>query len=193
MTRDPIMVERFVEVWRSLKKESDRGSVIVAAAVLEDQLEELLKNRLVQNSDQSDPLFDGANSAIGTFSAKIELAYRIGAISQKVRQSVNILRRLRNDFAHFADEINFESNSVKDRTRNLLTLNRELVELIWSGVREDIYKEIGINEPPECTDYFTDMIQNAGYRHTFQLWASILVGVLAEKAMEIQRLEATDA
>lgn len=189
MTSDPIMVQRFAEVWRSLKKESDRGSVIVAAAVIEDQLEELLKNRLVTNSDQNAPLFDGANSAISTFSAKIELAYRTGAISQKVRQSTHILRRLRNDFAHIANEISFDTSSVKDRTRNLLNLNKEFVGFMWSEAREEIFKGIGIDNPPECTDFFTDMIQSAGYRHTFQLWASALAGLLAERSAEIPRLE----
>jgi len=189
MVSDPIMVQRFAEVWRSLKKESDRGSVIVAAAVVEDQLEELLQNRLVQNSDQNDPLFDGANSAIGTFSAKIELAYRTGAISQRVRQSAHILRRLRNDFAHLANEISFDTNSVKDRTRNLLTLNKEFVEFLWTEARDEIFAGVGISSPPECTDFFTDMLQSAGYRHTFQLWASALAGSLAEKSMEIRRLE----
>ena len=76
MTKDPLMVQRFSEVWKILKKESTRGSVIVASAVIEDELQGLLKGRLVLCSEDNDLLFEGANSPVGTFSSKIELAYR---------------------------------------------------------------------------------------------------------------------
>ena len=189
MTQDSLMVEKFAEVWRALKKESVRGSVIIAAAEIEDQLEELLKNRFLLCCEESDLLFDGGNAPIGTMSSKIELAYRTGCISAKLRKSLHILRKLRNDFAHLSHEINFDTQSVKDRTRNLLKLNSEFVELIWRESRDEIFSSVGITEPPKCEDYFKDMLQNSGYRHTFEIWASAVAGALAEKCSEIVRLE----
>jgi hypothetical protein len=190
MKNDSLMVQRFGEVWRTLKKESVRGSVIIAAAEIEDQLEELLKNRLLLCCEDSDQLFDGSNAPIGTMSSKIELAFRTGCINVKLRKSLHILRKLRNDFAHLSQEIGFDTQSVKDRTTNLLKLNSDFVELIWKDARPEIFALVGVTEPPECNDLFTDMLNNAGYRHTFEILASAVAGSLAEKCTEIERLEA---
>ncbi|WGL16198.1 hypothetical protein PVT68_15670 [Microbulbifer bruguierae] len=187
--QDSVMIQKFSEVWRALKNESVRGSVIIAAAEIEDQLEELLKNRFLLCCESSDSLFDGGNAPVGTMSSKIELAYRTGCIGPQLRKSLHILRKLRNDFAHLSQEISFDTQSVKDRTRNLLKLNSDFVELIWTGTRDDIFSVAGITEPPKCEDYFSDMLKNAGYRHTFEIWASAVAGSLAEKCSEIERLE----
>nr|WP_320115520.1 hypothetical protein [uncultured Desulfuromonas sp.] len=192
MTQNSFIDKNFLEVWRALKKESVRGSVIIAAAEIEGQLEELLKNRFLLCCEDSDLLFDGGNAPIGTMSSKIELAYRTGCIGAKLRKSLHILRKLRNDFAHLSNEISFDTQSVKDRTRNLLKLNSEFVELIWRESRDEIFSAVGITESPKCKDYFTDMLQNAGYRHTFEIWASAVAWSLAERCSEIVRLEAND-
>lgn len=131
MIGDSLMVIRFEEVWKSLKNESVRGGVIIAAAVIEEQPEELLKNRLVLCCEERDALFEGVNAPIGTMSSKIELSYRTGCFNSKLRKSLHILRKLRNEFAHLSHDISFETQSVKDRTRNLLKLNREFVEFYW--------------------------------------------------------------
>ena len=182
------MVQKFAEILRTLKKESIRGSVIIAAALIEDQLQELLENRLLLCHEENDPLFSGANAPIGNMSSKIELAYRTGCITGKTRKSLHILRKLRNDFAHLSHEISFETQSVKDRTRNLLKLNSEFVEFMWKGVRTEMFELAGVNDPPPCKDFFTDMLQNAGYRHTFEIWASAVAASLAEKSTEIECL-----
>ncbi|WIO74751.1 hypothetical protein QP938_02270 [Porticoccaceae bacterium LTM1] len=179
---------RFEKVWKALKKESVRGSVVMASAVIEDILEELLKNRLELCCEEHDPLFDGANAPIGNMSSKIELSFRTGCIGPKLRKSFHILRKLRNDFAHLSHDIDFETQSVKDRTRNLLKLNSEFVELIWKEARSELFEIAGINAPEECQDFFSDMLKNAGYRNTFEIWVSAVAGSLAEKCNEIQRL-----
>lgn len=46
-----------------------------------------------------------------------------------------------------------------------------------------------MKNPPECKEFFTDMLQNAGYRHTFEIWASAVAGGLAEKRNETKRLD----
>ncbi|MBU1330984.1 MAG: MltR family transcriptional regulator [Gammaproteobacteria bacterium] len=188
-----LLTETFDVVWGVLKKESVRGSVIVACAILEDKLESVLKNRLTDCNEKSDYLFSGGNAPLGTMSAKIDLAYRTGCISEKVRSGLHIVRKLRNDFAHLSQEIDFDTETVKSRTENLLELNRAFVELIWGGVRKEIFSIAGIKNPPEYTDLLKDMIKYAGYRHMFEIWASALAGSLSELATEVQKLPEKNA
>ena len=66
------------EQWDTLfrgefEKESDRACVILAAALLEQALETLLKARLVQNPSAQDSLFDDPNAPLTSFEANPQL------------------------------------------------------------------------------------------------------------------------
>lgn len=69
-----------------------------------------------------DLLFDGPQAPLGTFSAKIEFAYRMGLWTEDIKKSLNIIRRIRNQFAHKIVECDFTDPKV-------LSLNKELHEL----------------------------------------------------------------
>lgn len=102
------MSEQEVPDWANLVaqnilKESDRGCAIVAAELLSEELEQLL--RAYCRSDPADvkqtidPLFSGYGP-LATFSARINLAYSLGILPRPTRDRLDIIRRLRNDFAH---------------------------------------------------------------------------------------------
>jgi len=55
---------------KEFSKESDRASVIIAVAILENSLEFLLKSYLVQTDSSNDSLFDGSYAPISSLSAK---------------------------------------------------------------------------------------------------------------------------
>lgn len=92
-------------------KEGGRGAVLLAAARLDLALEKLLKATMLPNSGGDDNLFD-SDRPLGTFSAKIALAYRLGLIDKAVEHSLQMIRRVRNDFAH-----SFEDASLSDHSR----------------------------------------------------------------------------
>lgn len=87
---------RYLEV---LSDESDRGAVLVTASMLDDVLTKLLFERLVEGKS-SQKLLDGFNAPLGTFSAKIAAAQATGVISEEWRRELDLLRAIRNDFAH---------------------------------------------------------------------------------------------
>jgi DNA-binding MltR family transcriptional regulator len=101
-------------------QESDRASVILAAIMLENALTMLLKTRLAPTGSTNDPLFDGSTAPIGTFSAKINLAYRIGLIPASFTRELDLIRRIRNDFAHNIPGAKFDSPSVMQRISEIL-------------------------------------------------------------------------
>ena len=63
-------------------------------------------------------LIDGANAPLGTFSSRISLCHVLGLVTDIEHHDLNILRRVRNDFAHDI-HTSFETQSVIDRCATL--------------------------------------------------------------------------
>jgi DNA-binding MltR family transcriptional regulator len=99
---------------------SDRSCVIVAASMVDYLLGECLKAFLVPNDTTQDPLFDGPTAPIGTFSSRIDLAYRLGLIGPQFARDLHLIRRMRNDFAHAIEARTFEEPSFADRVLQLV-------------------------------------------------------------------------
>lgn len=98
-----------------LKNESDRGSVLVAAAMLEEALQELLIAHLVPSTSATDLLFEGSNAPLNAFSAKIDMVFRLGLVSDRFCRDLHVIRKMRNDVAHRSSGCTFEDASLKDR------------------------------------------------------------------------------
>lgn len=103
-----------------LSKESERASVILAAAMLEQALEVLLRARLVPVAVRDDPLFDGAYAPISTLSAKIDIAHRIGLISTSWARDLHLIRKIRNEFAHNVTGCSFDNATIRSRVVELV-------------------------------------------------------------------------
>lgn len=86
-----------------------RSSIITAAALIETMLEQLLDKFLVATSNKKE-LFD-YQGCLGTFSAKIEMAYALGLISKELHDDMNLFRKIRNDCAH---SLQIDANSIND-------------------------------------------------------------------------------
>ena len=108
---------------QSIKVESTRAKVVLAAIYLDEILADFLSMILRPVSSKKDPLLDGPQAALGTFSSKTEMAYRLGLVSEKTYDGINYVRRIRNKFAHNLDDCDFEDPSVKALTAKLLKLN----------------------------------------------------------------------
>jgi DNA-binding MltR family transcriptional regulator len=113
----------------SLDHESDRGCVVVAAAFLDEALEALLRARLVDDG-RLEELFEHPHP-LSTFSAKTRMAFAVGSISRGERDDADIIRALRNEFAHLHPVTAFADKHVKDacgRLRILGALDRAMIE-----------------------------------------------------------------
>lgn len=110
--------ERFVAFRYALSEESDRGCALFAAAYLDRALSDLLYVCLVPDKKIDDELFKG-QAPLSTFSARIKMAYYIGKISVGERRDFETIRGIRNDFAHHAEYIDFEFQSIQARCGNL--------------------------------------------------------------------------
>lgn len=98
--------------------ESDRGCALFAAAYLDSALSDLLSRSFVNSRSIANDLFEG-NAPLSAFSSRIKMAFYLGVISEECRTDLDTIRKIRNDFAHEAGLISFDSQSIADRCRNL--------------------------------------------------------------------------
>lgn len=101
--------------------ESDRGAVIVAAALLEDDLNEILKEIVQRNGLSAKyikEMFD-LNGPLSSFSSKILICYGFGIISKDIFDDLTKIRKLRNKFAHSSDKVDFLSSEIEDQVADI--------------------------------------------------------------------------
>ena len=101
-------------------KESDRACVVLSAAMLEQALDSVFRTCLVAAPSSRDDLLDGPNAPLSSFSAKIDLAHRIGVISTKFCRDLHLIRKIRNQFAHNVTGCDFSNRSVCDQVGALI-------------------------------------------------------------------------
>lgn len=109
---------------KEFEGESDRACVILAASLLDTALISLLQARLCPNPGNSDPLFDGANAPLSTFSARIDMCFRLGILSSRFCRDLHLIRKIRNDFAHNVAGCAFTESAIRDRIQALAHSSR---------------------------------------------------------------------
>lgn len=108
--------EKFVD---EFKEESDRAAVILGAAKLDLLLYQVLQQYLAPSTGSKDELLDG-DSPLGTFSAKILLTNRLGLIDNEFTRSLQLVRKIRNSFAHEVSGCTLNSGAHRDRVKELV-------------------------------------------------------------------------
>jgi mannitol operon repressor len=113
-------LEGFGEEFRA---ESDRATAILGAALLDEWLRQLLAGFLVDDSTRVDKLL-GIDRPLGSFSSRSLAAYCLGLVGKDECHDLEIIGRIRNDFAHDLHGLSFSSESVRDRCDELLLPKR---------------------------------------------------------------------
>ena len=114
-------------------KETDRACVILSAAILETALEKLLKSFFILTDSSHDDVFDGPIAPLGSLWAKIKIAFRLGLIDIELSHDLDVIRKVRNDFAHNITECKFDDKSAQAKVQNLgFSLRKEDV---WKNFR----------------------------------------------------------
>ena len=142
------IVNDFAGFIEEFKDESDRAIVVLTAAKLDYLLLCVLQKHLVPNTSKDDEFFEKQGPG-STFSSKIMLAYRLGLIDKDMTRSLNLVRKVRNDFAHEASGCSLEKGSHKDRVRALSAPYRKYPA--YQEFKKDFFKGI----PRSRSDYMT--------------------------------------
>ena len=108
-----------VKLRSRLSSETDLGCALIAGAYLDGLLKKALQNSFVEDKTVIQELVEG-NGPISSFSCRINIAFAIGIISSNVRHDLNLIRKIRNDFAHAHHELMFEDHKIKNRCDSLI-------------------------------------------------------------------------
>jgi mannitol operon repressor len=110
--------QQLARFMNEFNKESDRGAALVAASMLDEQLQKILSNFLVEGSESKE-LLVGFNAPLGSFSARVSAAFALGLIQENEFREINLIRKIRNEFGHGWEPVSFESGRVADFSRQL--------------------------------------------------------------------------
>jgi hypothetical protein len=111
-------VDDFKAFVAEFAKESERALVVLTAARLDFLLFRILQKYLVPDTAKVDDFFENQGPG-ATFSSKIMLSYRLGLIDRQFVSSLNLLRRIRNDFAHEPTDCSLAKGKYRDQVRSL--------------------------------------------------------------------------
>ncbi|SMC69463.1 hypothetical protein [Pseudomonas sp. URIL14HWK12:I5] len=166
------MANAFKLVAESLINETDRGTVVLATAWLDESLTAILRTYM-KPSEKADDLFSPGRP-LGDFGTKIILADRLRLVAPSMIRSLEIIRKLRNEFAHIASDLTFETQSVKDRVQNVFRENEDLLLVMGETLIEK-----GMSFGQEDDLSIEHMLKRFGTRALFQYTCAFLNGALA--------------
>jgi hypothetical protein len=106
----------------NLEKESDRAVAVLGAAYLDTALQSLLEASFAGGKAVREKLFDGVSAPLGSFSARITMAYALGHIGPNYFATLNAVREIRNAFAHFRRGLTFDDQEVQERMSSTFKL-----------------------------------------------------------------------
>jgi hypothetical protein len=122
--RDDIEVtlDQFTALFNEMQNTSDRVAAVSCAAWVDDTLSAALATQFVKmGKTWVDRIFDGPTAPLGTLSAKIVIGYALGLFGPLTRADLEIIRAVRNDFAHTAGPILFTDPEIANKCNRLTT------------------------------------------------------------------------
>lgn len=107
--------EDFNRFYEEFQNESDRACALLGAAFLDEQLRAILEAFCVDDRRAMIKLFEGGTAPLGTFSSRISAAYALGFLARTERRDLDLVRGIRNKFAHQLHGLTFESEEIKSQ------------------------------------------------------------------------------
>lgn len=132
----------------NLANEGERSAVVLGASRADTILEEMLKIALHNHPGGDDNLFD-LDRPLSTFSARIALSFRLGLIDEACEHALQMLRKIRNEFAHSISKASLSESRHRNR---VLELAREAKK---SGQIYTDFEKIFANCEPMLREFCT--------------------------------------
>ena len=143
---------------KMFSQESDRACVILTVSFLDELLTICLRMRLVATPTSVDSLFEGGNAPFSSFSSKIDVAYRLGIISNRFCRDIHLVRKIRNDFAHNIEGCDFTDQKVHNRVRELRNAFSELIDIYRTQEAAKLYQSGDRGDFQFCCSWMIDYL-----------------------------------
>jgi hypothetical protein len=107
------------QVSQELLRVSDRARAVLLGAEIDRYLRQMLETYFLPKAPRSGRLLEGSGP-VGTFTARIEVAYRLGLLRPEWHHDLQIISQIRNEFAHGPAGMTLNKQSVSDLCANLI-------------------------------------------------------------------------
>ena len=168
-----------------ISAESDRGAVILAGSILDVALEKLIASYLLPPIKKEDKLINGAYAPLGSFSAKIEMCYRLGLIKPQVTEQLQLFKRIRNDFAHRITDARLSSVQNKARIQEILNKTPDIEDAFVESLNE-AFIENGLIRDNK------NLITLIGVRYSFDLLFASMCMSLERVSLDVEQVKVFD-
>lgn len=132
-----------------IERQTDRGAALIATALLEQTLVDLIRSKIIYEKDTFHKLFK-PSGPIGDFSAKIDLGRLLGLYDSDTSNLLHTIREIRNTFAHAVKPIDFRSRDIRKRCEQLIR-DQTAIDKMENALKEilDLPNTIKIGEQIE--------------------------------------------
>jgi DNA-binding MltR family transcriptional regulator len=136
----------------NLIRDTHAGTALILSSLLENGFEMALRAAMTHVSNHAIKRLLTGYGPLSNFSAKIDIAYGMNLITGKQRSDANLIRNIRNKFAHATTKLDFNSADIVQIGRHLSTYDAEKndvlaaymksIDLISIQLREEIKKHL---------------------------------------------------
>ena len=167
--------QQWAAFFNELKSESDRGAAILAAVWIEELLTQKIKNLFSKGNSKARKNLIHNNGPLSSFSSQINAAYCLGWLEQDTYHDINLVRKIRNTFAHHLHGISLETAKIKDLINRFKTPRKYIHD--WDEVRV-----VADSEESAVIFYTGEKPPEAGYELDFQrLRYTIILSLLVNE------------
>ena len=156
-------------------EERGRGAVLVGVARVDAALEHLLQAVMTPPAAKGDGLFL-PERPLGSIGAKVALASRLGLIDGPVERALNVLRKLRNAFAHSTESASLGDAAHSSRLSEVYADARS--NPLWSPL-----ETVLASQPPSVLGPLEPELRN------YILLITILVAFLEATAQQLRPMQ----
>jgi len=108
-----------LEIVAEIRQSSDRTAAIVLGSLVERTVEQRLLAALPRHDERTAERLLARDGPLSSFYGKNQLGYALGVYDETILQQLEIIRRVRNVFAHSVLPIHFETQEIIDQVKKL--------------------------------------------------------------------------
>ncbi len=139
----PEFNETLNELLDKILNESGRGAILIGTSYVEEHLENFILKILPENSKKYTSRLFNYPGPLSSFSSKLELSYAFRLISKRTYDSLNTLRKIRNDAAHSSNEFDLKKvdiNQIFNLSEGFVTVFQESSAKMLISFKIDSFK-----------------------------------------------------
>lgn len=112
LSKNHFQSEHVQGIVHEIENQSDRGAALVLASLVEYTLRRTTTARLAHFPMFDEVMLDGDGALLGSFYRSIKFARALGVIGPQAEVHFDVVRRVRNQFAHTVYQVDFQHPAI---------------------------------------------------------------------------------